>query len=848
MKWIYPTGGINGTISTSATIDNDGTIYIGSNTGLYALIDNGNSATLKWSYLTGSIAGSPAISSAGSLYIGTTSGTFYAFNDRAVDFTITRVNGTALTVQFDASSTVTPVTSWKWYFGDNSTSTEQNPTHTYAKAGYYTIGLVANLADGSVIVRPSIVYIEELDITAPTVNTSLPSGTYVNLQNVTLTATDDRNPTTIYYTSDGSDPVTSSSRQVYTGPITLYDSTTIKFAAVDSSGNWSPVSNATYTILHVVYVEDASSYNATTMNTEIQNILDTIPEGYIVVFKGTEYNNLQLVINKQLTILSTIGTRIVTSSPGNAVFLINGTQSSGTQIIGFTILTNTTNGILINNTNNVTVYNVQVISDDGTGVMVNNSSDVVITYVTVTDSVTGVQVSGSNNTQIIDCIITGNINGVDIENSTNTIVYGGNISNNVESGVQIINSSNNTIYGVTIKGNGLNGSNTRSGVYLNNTTNTLISTCQITENWYGIYTKDTHTTTITTSYINTNELDGIILTGTIVDTTISSNMLDGNMNGIHINGAYDNLLIETNIITNSNLTKHEEISYEYRGQGIVFGYYSNGAESILVNHNIIVGNGHRDIETRYGPTPTINNGANPHFPGSNWLDNYCCADIYDAQMEMRITRIGDGTYIVQFFDGVTGKLISGFLPFAVTFDSGYSVTTAMYSDSQAIMTVSPNQIKDAMKASAFGRSTTSSLYNTIGDYSQKKEQLTASGMGDGLGDEFGTGINSKGPGSGNRPGFATTTGTSGSSGSGSTTGALALGAAAAASTSGASSMGSPQGSGLSAIGKKIQELIANELKNHSQLWGIIAIIVLLVVVILAYYRKSIKSMIEKSKK
>ncbi|AKB76244.1 cell surface protein [Methanosarcina lacustris Z-7289] len=40
-------------------------------------------------------------------------------------------------------------TSWKWSFGDGTYSTEQNPVHTYNKAGTYTVSLKVKNADGS---------------------------------------------------------------------------------------------------------------------------------------------------------------------------------------------------------------------------------------------------------------------------------------------------------------------------------------------------------------------------------------------------------------------------------------------------------------------------------------------------------------------------------------------------------------------------------------------------------------------------------------------------------------------------------------------------------------------------
>jgi len=53
-----------------------------------------------------------------------------------------------LTVTFTDTSTGTP-TSWKWNFGDGITSTQQNPTHKYSKAGTYTVNLTVKNAAGS---------------------------------------------------------------------------------------------------------------------------------------------------------------------------------------------------------------------------------------------------------------------------------------------------------------------------------------------------------------------------------------------------------------------------------------------------------------------------------------------------------------------------------------------------------------------------------------------------------------------------------------------------------------------------------------------------------------------------
>jgi len=53
-----------------------------------------------------------------------------------------------LTVSFTDTSTYSP-TSWSWLFGDGSSSTSQNPSHTYSAAGSYTVNHSATNAEGT---------------------------------------------------------------------------------------------------------------------------------------------------------------------------------------------------------------------------------------------------------------------------------------------------------------------------------------------------------------------------------------------------------------------------------------------------------------------------------------------------------------------------------------------------------------------------------------------------------------------------------------------------------------------------------------------------------------------------
>jgi len=65
------------------------------------------------------------------------------------DFTGTPTVGLpGMTVNFTDTSVNTP-TAWSWDFGDSGTSTAQNPSHTYAAGGSYTVSLTATNAGGS---------------------------------------------------------------------------------------------------------------------------------------------------------------------------------------------------------------------------------------------------------------------------------------------------------------------------------------------------------------------------------------------------------------------------------------------------------------------------------------------------------------------------------------------------------------------------------------------------------------------------------------------------------------------------------------------------------------------------
>ncbi len=144
-------------------------------------------------------------------------------------------------MQFTDTSTENP-TGWEWDFNNDGLidSTSQNPTWTYTTHGTYTVKLTASNEKGS----NSLIKTDYITVTIPPDDTESPTvtahptgGYFTDAPLVTLTATDNfDNRPAIYYTTDGTDPTTESTR--YTKPLTLSNTTILKFNAADRSGKY----------------------------------------------------------------------------------------------------------------------------------------------------------------------------------------------------------------------------------------------------------------------------------------------------------------------------------------------------------------------------------------------------------------------------------------------------------------------------------------------------------------------------------------------------------------------------------------------------------------------------------
>ena len=155
-------------------------------------------------------------------------------------FTANTTKGTApIKVKFTDSSTGN-VSGYIWNFGDGTTSTDQNPTHTYKNPGNYTVKLTVTNHGGSSTVT-SLITVQNHVL--PTATANVKSGIYNSTKTVIISM---NKSGSIYYTINGVTPTTSSKK--YTGPINIKSTTKLKFLAVDSDGYKSNVYTENYTI------------------------------------------------------------------------------------------------------------------------------------------------------------------------------------------------------------------------------------------------------------------------------------------------------------------------------------------------------------------------------------------------------------------------------------------------------------------------------------------------------------------------------------------------------------------------------------------------------------------------
>ena len=180
-------------------------------------------------------------------------------------------------------------------------------------------------------------------------------------------------------------------------------------------------------------------------NSQIQNIIDNAKSNNVILFKGSSYSNINLVITKCLKLQSNVNT--VLKSNSGQVITIKGKSASLTTIKGFNIQSGG-DGIVINSADYVTITKNDI-TGKGNGIVATGT-----TYLNISNnnilknSKSGIVLGDVTSTYIFNNKINSNgADGIELGKSSKTYIHDNIISSNAKNGIKLTNTVNGKNYG-----------------------------------------------------------------------------------------------------------------------------------------------------------------------------------------------------------------------------------------------------------------------------------------------------------------------------------------------------------------------------------------------------------------
>ena len=531
-------------------------------------------------------------------------------------------------------------------------------------------------------------------------------------------------------------------------------------------------------------------------NSEIQSIIDNAKANNVILFKGTSYSDINLVITKSLTLQSNVGTTLKSGS-SSPVISIKGSKASLTKVKGFNI-EGTGDGIHINGADYVTIY--------GNDIAAKNA-------------IVGLNTKYLNITK--NNLVKNSKSGISLAESSYSYIFNNKITNNGKNGIEMAKSDNVFIHGNTIK------YNEENGIYLANKTNGID---------YGKGPSNVH---INENTISRNKNDGILVYDAGDNLNIKSNTIEHNeLNGISL-ARVGNNLIQSNVIT-------------YNGDnGIKFfgNYIMPKVQEI--SYNAIFGNYHMEVEAK----DTFYQTGFPLVLGDNWYTDKAgiCPKIDAKKIQFTVKQIGPNKYQALFTD--SNGNVASLLPdrtLTYTTNDGQKLTITVKGGA-AVFTVDAKD-GDKVKATVDGseRDNTHDLntkvtneiigkspkysYPAIPQYELYDDIGSGNGQGSGQGSGNGNGGNS--PHGGDNTGNSTHSQNMNPSKS-------ANNPVSQSDIAQTTSKASASNAGQSSAGSDAQSVVKQILIDEDEFFkitGISFIILLIILTIGAYYREDINEM------
>ena len=358
---------------------------------------------------------------------------------------------------------------------------------------------------------------------------------------------------------------------------------------------------------NVISTNSVYNISADATNDEIQSIFDNSKSGDTIQFNDKEYNDISIVVNKKLNIVSTRNSIIHTSDSISAKASEMGISNSfgfyftklsaGSVIKGLRFTGNSDYEIMVEGGDEISIINNTISGGKKGGILLRDSKYNVIDKNTITKAYDGIVLENVNRTKI----------------SYNKIYSNRNIGLNMED-VFLNNITNNSIYK-----NGLD----------------------------GVLIKDAKSNRILNNNITKNGVSGLRLEGYTTRNIIMHNNISSNVVNIYANSLTNGDQITQNTLMFAKRAYGSYVEDDNVGAAIVFAdnYQAAKQGNMLFSHNSIGANDVWDAKSTMSH-PAVNIGANWYFDNDgNYAVGHICPMVFGRAItadELKTLSMGFG--------------------------------------------------------------------------------------------------------------------------------------------------------------------------------------------------------------
>lgn len=547
-----------------------------------------------------------------------------------------------------------------------------------------------------------------------------------------------------------------------------------------------------------------------TTNDDIQSIIDNANSGDTIQFNDKSYDNISIVVNKRLNIVSTKGSTIKTSDSISQKAESMGIDksfgfyftklASGSVLKGITLTGNSDYEIFVEGGTDISISNNTISGGKSAGIHLNNSRNIIVKNNNVKNS----------------------FNGIYLDNVNESVIDGNRIFSNENIGLVLRNTASNDI--------------TNNRIYSNNLD--------------GVLLEDSQTNNILKNNITNNRVSGIRLEGTTSYNMIKYNNISSNSINIFANSftKYDE--ITRNTLMYAKTAFNTYTGYDNTGSAIYFGdnYETVNKGKMLLSYNSIGFNEQWDAKTDMSNL-RVEIGANWYFDNDgNYAIGHICPMIFGSALSassfkylsMGFSADGDGVF-GQLYEGSKARGAGEFTVDNINIDGVDYGSVKVDSNGRLNLDLKKLKAESKITVTIDGHSFSVTVDKDLESIPKDNYQDSETNQNNYESDvPLGSGTNSKISGNGTGSGAGSQSGTG--SGEGNFTGSgISVGDLSGQSNAGTGDSGE-NGGGSASEGAKAYEILKEEnaptSAKNSQLFAVVGVALVILVIALGYRSKN----------